>query len=502
MQQQATLLLVDDQPANLTALEGILEPQSYLLVKAASGREALKQLLTGDFAVILLDVQMPDMDGFEVASLIKQRDRTRHVPIIFITAIDEDEKHVSTAYSVGAVDFLRKPYNADVLRSKVAVFVDLFRQREQIRLQAAELRQAEQRETALQQAIREREQEQRHVAALTERETQLRQFKATLDATLDGVLLLDPETLRYQYANQGAVRQFGYTEDELRALTPPDVLPDFDARRFRRLVAPLVKGIKAADTFETTLRRKDGTTFPVEIFLQYVASGPENTDSSPARFVCLVHDITKRRRTQAEKEALSREVEQMARRQRTFLRDVLSSLTEGRLHLCDSTSDLPAPLPLHGEPIALSASRLRALRQHLLGLSERIHWSPERLQDFETAVGEASMNAVVHGKEATGEVRMEPASGTVQVWVRDQGSGIAEASLHRATLERGFSTGGTLGHGFWMMLKTCDHVFLLTGAEGTIVVLEQGPTAPLPSWIQGLPTDIKAGDGAHLFSTP
>jgi len=123
--ERVNILLVDDRPENLLALEAILEPLGERLVRAHSGDEALKCLLTEEFAVILLDVQMPGLNGFETAELIKSRERTRYVPIIFLTAISKDEAYVFRGYSVGAVDYMSKPFQPDVLRSKVSVFVDL-----------------------------------------------------------------------------------------------------------------------------------------------------------------------------------------------------------------------------------------------------------------------------------------------------------------------------------------------------------------------------------------
>src|SRR5437764_11470040 len=121
----ANILLVDDKQENLVALEAILEPLGENLLYARSGEEALRQLLLHDVAVILLDVQMPELDGFETAALIKQREKTRAIPIIFLTAIAKDEAQVFRAYSSGAVDYLFKPFDPGVLRSKVAVFIDL-----------------------------------------------------------------------------------------------------------------------------------------------------------------------------------------------------------------------------------------------------------------------------------------------------------------------------------------------------------------------------------------
>lgn len=133
------ILLVDDRPANLLTLETILEDLGQEVIKAASGKEALRNVLKEDYAVILLDVKMPEMDGFETAALIRERERSRHTPIVFLTA-HKDEEHLFRGYYAGAVDFLYKPINPEVLRSKVSVFVDLSLKTEMLRQQAQVLR--------------------------------------------------------------------------------------------------------------------------------------------------------------------------------------------------------------------------------------------------------------------------------------------------------------------------------------------------------------------------
>jgi signal transduction histidine kinase len=138
------ILLVDDQPANLLALEAMLQGLDQTLIKAGSGREALKSLLTHDFAVILLDVKMPDMDGFETAALIRERDKSRDTPIIFLTAADKTHTEAVRGYAVGAVDYLVKPVVPEFVRSKVSVFVELAKRNEQLRRQADRLRESEQ----------------------------------------------------------------------------------------------------------------------------------------------------------------------------------------------------------------------------------------------------------------------------------------------------------------------------------------------------------------------
>jgi len=141
--ERAKLLLVDDRPENLLALEALLEPLGQDLVRAGSGEDALRHLLQDEFAAILLDVQMPGLDGFQTAELIKGRERTRHVPILFLTAISKDSEHVFRGYDAGAVDYLMKPFDPQILRAKVAVFIDLWQKSVEIRRQDELLRQQE-----------------------------------------------------------------------------------------------------------------------------------------------------------------------------------------------------------------------------------------------------------------------------------------------------------------------------------------------------------------------
>src|SRR5689334_1951611 len=136
---KVNILLVDDKPEKLLALEVVLEELNQNIVRAYSGREALRALLNDEFAVILLDVNMPGMDGFETASLIRQRKSSEHTPIIFVTAFGDDT-HSAQGYQLGAVDYILAPVVPEVLRSKVAVFVDLFKKSQQVRRQAETLR--------------------------------------------------------------------------------------------------------------------------------------------------------------------------------------------------------------------------------------------------------------------------------------------------------------------------------------------------------------------------
>jgi signal transduction histidine kinase len=136
----AKILLVDDREDNLISMESILEPSGYDFVKAGSGREALKFLLRDiDFALILMDVQMPNLNGFETASVIYEREKIRHIPIIFITANNYGEENIFKGYQTGAVDYIYKPINPELLRAKVSVFVELYQKNHQLVAQEQKL---------------------------------------------------------------------------------------------------------------------------------------------------------------------------------------------------------------------------------------------------------------------------------------------------------------------------------------------------------------------------
>jgi PAS domain S-box-containing protein len=231
-----TILLVDDRRENLLALEAILEPLGHRVVSVSSGTAALKELLLGDFACMLLDVQMPDIDGFALAELIKQRERSAHIPILFVTAISTEERHVFRGYSAGAVDYIFKPMDPEILRSKVSVFVELWEKNRQLREQSEQL--LEQELTALERASEER-------------------YRALADAM--------PQIVWQAGVDGGATyfnrRWFEYTGMETNeagahawtAVVHPDDLPIAMARREQTL--------RSGEPFEVEyrFRAKDGT---------------------------------------------------------------------------------------------------------------------------------------------------------------------------------------------------------------------------------------------------
>ena len=182
--RRVNLLLVDDRPENLLALQAILEPLGQNLIMAHSGEEALKCILQKEFACILLDVQMPDMNGFDTAQIIKSRERSRYIPIIFLSAINKEDSYVFKGYSMGAVDYVFKPFNPDVLRSKVAVFVDLYLKQQQIVEQAELLAESQRRELELEHRTELLEAEAKSAAKLAELNKQLKERQEELEQAM------------------------------------------------------------------------------------------------------------------------------------------------------------------------------------------------------------------------------------------------------------------------------------------------------------------------------
>jgi PAS domain S-box-containing protein len=233
----AAVLLVDDRPQNLLALAAILEPLGHELVSAGSGEEALRLLLhRDDFAVILLDVQMPRLDGFETAELIKQRERTRGIPIIFLTAISKDRKHVYRGYEVGAIDYVFKPFQPEILRSKVSVLIELHEKNAQLRRQSEQL--------ALQELAQLRRES-------TERYRQL------ADAMPQIVWTADPAAGDTTYLNQRFLEYTGQRLDVKPVAWIEFVHPDEMVETLRRRKESLATG--EIFEHEYRLRAADGT---------------------------------------------------------------------------------------------------------------------------------------------------------------------------------------------------------------------------------------------------
>ena len=254
-QDRMKILLVDDNPENLISLEGALDGLGQSLVLARSGMEALRYLLEDDFAAILLDVKMPDMDGFQTAELIRARKRSRHTPILFLTGYKNDE-HLFRGYDLGAVDFLFKPIVPEILRSKVGVFVELSRNTTLLRRQTDVLGKAEQK------------------------------FRSLLEAAPDA-MIISADDGRISLVNSQVEVVFGFRREELMGENVRRLVPDWSSHAAGSADTDIWQG-----QMELWARRKSGHQFPVEISLS-----PLQTEEG-LLVTTAIRDITQRRRAE------------------------------------------------------------------------------------------------------------------------------------------------------------------------------------------------------------
>ena len=295
---QVDILIVDDRPENLLTLEAILEPLGQRLVRASSGEEALRKLLKHDFAVVMLDVQMPGMNGFETAQLIKSRERTRFIPIIFLTAISKEEEYVFRGYQVGAVDYISKPFQPDVLRAKVAVFVDLHLKQKRLAEQESLLRESERRVTEL-----------RHMREMLQSEARFREIVST---AMDAIVIFDDHE-RVTLFNGAAERMFNATSAKAIGRPIGDFFPDSTSVS---AVRDICRGSRAARTAEGSIdvgvqqvtalkgHREGGEEFPIEASISCF----EGRDGQ--QYTLIVRDISERVRQEEELRAQAVALEQ------------------------------------------------------------------------------------------------------------------------------------------------------------------------------------------------
>ena len=233
-----SILLVDDDPNNLLALESILEAPDHRLVKVQTADDALLALMQDDYAAIVLDVQMPDLSGIELARLIKQRKKTQHIPLLFLTAHYRDNEHAVLGYDVGAVDYLTKPVHPAVLRSKVSVFIDLFR-----------------KTRALAESNRSLE------AEIVERKTAESHLRVVIEAAPSAMLVFTQEG-SVVLVNSGAEQMFRLSRAELMTKQIQDLV---DATVLPKMESGGAQTRPIAEARRSTVRREDGTEVPVEI---------------------------------------------------------------------------------------------------------------------------------------------------------------------------------------------------------------------------------------------
>ena len=218
MNEPTNILLVDDQARNLDALEAILASPEYRLFRAQSANEALLALLNHDFAVLVLDIRMPDVNGYELAQMIKQRKKNQHLPIIFLTAYLQDDREILDAYGAGAVDYLSKPINPLILKSKVGVFVDLFRKtRELARLNEIMESEIEERVAQIRATLQEKEILLKEVHHRVKNNMQIISSLLSLQADRagDGVTQLDFRDVRDRVHSMALVHEKLYQSENL-----------------------------------------------------------------------------------------------------------------------------------------------------------------------------------------------------------------------------------------------------------------------------------------------
>lgn len=280
-ENRISILLVDDDPKNLLALESILDSPEHRLVKVQTADEALLALMKDDYAAIVLDVQMPDLNGIELARLIKQRRRTQHIPILFLTAHYRENEHAVLGYDVGAVDYLTKPVHPAVLRSKVSVFVDLFR-----------------KTRALEEMNRNMETE------IAERKIAEERFRVVVEAAPSAMLVFTREGT-IVLVNSQAEELFGRSREHLLQHSITDCLPTEVLAWLPQPGSPIPPELLKPDgaAFEWAAQRPDGTLVPASVSFTPIRS-PEGT-----RVLASIIDTSERHRAEEAWRAANAELE-------------------------------------------------------------------------------------------------------------------------------------------------------------------------------------------------
>jgi len=502
------VLLVDDRPDKLLALESVLADGDHRIVTARSGAEALRALLRDEFAVVLLDVNMPQLDGFQTASLIRGRPRSEKTPIIFMTAVNDLEAGISRGYSLGAVDYIHLPVPPEVLRAKVGVFVDLYRKREQIRQQAEAERRLQEREHARRLA---------EAADRLDHETRRNRF-FNLAPDMLGVAGFDG---RLRQLNASWERILGLTVQELCAHPIADFLHPDDRQAMRDHLHELSEGAPTA-RFENRHRHGDGsyrwlswTAAPfreeglVYLFVRDVTS----LKAADEERLQLVREQEARRAAERENEIKDQFLATLSHELRSPLTPILgwtSMLRSGQLppadamraldviernarlqaqlieDLLDVTRIVSGKLRMEMRPVdlravveaGLDAVRAAALKRQIALAVElgpepvRVVGDPERLQQV---VWNLASNAVKFSNDGGSvRVRLEVEPGAARLRVSDDGIGIsAEFLPHVFDRFRQATAGSTRTHGgLGLGLTIVRHI--VQAHRGTVEAASEG----------------------------
>jgi PAS domain S-box-containing protein len=484
-EEKVSILLVDDRPENLTALKAILYRPDYDLVTAASGPEALGKILKNDFAVILLDIFMPEMDGFEVASIIKSREKSKHIPIIFLTAMSKEIETIYRAYDIGAVDYIQKPLESAVVRAKVAVFAELYRKSQQIQIQSELLRLAERRE-------RERE-----VAEV--RQASENKYQELVEGIKNGIVWTSNlNASHFSYVSPQAEQVSGYSANQW--LSEPNFLFNHLEDEDHSVFLESTKKVKEGQdtSFEHRFRRPDGRIIWLHTSIRVAAQS--NHQSKEVRGISV--DITPLKLTEeALREAvrirdeflsiashelktpitpLKLQIQTLARTLKT--RDIKELSTSSLIKTIDTLNRQIERLSVLIDSL-LDVSRITSgkliLTQEELNLSELVPEVLERYQDqlkkanyethvsiepnidlfvdrlrIEQVLSNLITNAIKYGNAKPIEIQVSATEDVAKIIVKDQGIGIKQEDQSRVfnRFERAVSAThfGGLGLGLYI----------------------------------------------------
>lgn len=483
MSRPAPILIVDDHPPNILALEAVLQPLGQPLVKATSGAEALKRLLNQDFALIILDVMMPEIDGFQTAELIRQRERTRNIPLLFLTAIQREEAQISRGYAQGAVDYILKPIESEVLRQKVQVYLDLYRRREDLREQEALRKQIESERDHL--SIREQ-------VARGEADTRRAQLEAVFSTAPFPLALLNGKTLTFELVNPVFTEFF---PDRVLIGRPLHrAMPEWEEAGLLKMATEAFRDGLTLQTKEVPLKSLAMVAAGPRFFNFAIQPMRDGTGAISGVLIC-GFEVTD--------QVLAREqVEEAVRVRDTFLsvagHELKTPLTSLKLHvetlIRESSRSQSTPKKLLS--MLRQAERLTTLIQNLLDVSRiaggRLTLEPEEVDlaavihevaahyrnelakagsslqltvsgpllaivdriRFDQIVTNLLSNAIKYGEGSPIELSLQRADGRARLRVRDFGIGIAPEHqmriferFERAVPSRHY---GGLGLGLWI----------------------------------------------------
>jgi PAS domain S-box-containing protein len=322
----ARILLVDDDLGNLLALESVLDGLDVQKVRAMTAQEALRELLQKEFALVLLDIRLSDMDGFEVATRIRQRHRLKHLPIIFVSGIEQRAEVLERAYALGAVDVLGKPVTAEALRSKVQTFVELYRSRHELELRVAERTSELEREVAERQKIE---------AELRTAQEATAHRAAIVDCSDDAIVSKTLQGIVTSW-NRAAERIFGYSAQEMVGQSITRLIPKDHLAEEKEIISKIVRG-ERIDHFETIRQRKDGALLDVSLTVSPV----RDADGRIIGASKIARDISAEKRSREAIRNLNAVLEERVRERTRSLQETVRELDSFAYTIAH---DLRAPL--------------------------------------------------------------------------------------------------------------------------------------------------------------